>query len=1828
MENKNEYMRQIVLFHFCKGHSVTQTGEKIRAAHGPDAIRDWIIREWFRRFRCGDFTSHFPRPGRRTEIDVDQIKAMIESNPSYRAREIAETLKISKSSVVNHLHKLGYVKRCNVWLVNDAKSKGKLLANPICNEELEEPKFGLHSKNILRVPRLRKNARIKRWGPRYHMSIHNAVFRKHCLPYTPTERPANLSEEIMESDPLYVCKHCKDCFRFRSSFEDHYKRRSWILGLWCQHCFVTVCTHTTKIGSACPTCSKTNADKRAYLRSQGLLDRKFGVTKIFYNQCQLFEHMKMHGITLVDIGDLVLMPIPAGMSSSNWTAELEIACEAIMEHTFILCTHVMDWLRVFDVQDKWWKLIDKNDNVIGNLVKKYQGREVFKKLEKSTTNQFTHFISLGTDVSKSPADEFDDTKDTHISDKNVTENEDNPCMSNDIAFVDCGSMIPHYFESESSVEPESLVKSKLVVEPELSIESELPVEPETEPSYVVSKKCSTNVKNKDKMSNKRKIPPHKNLSLPETDAKDVKNKDKMCNKSKIPPQKNLSLPETDAKDVKNKDKMCNKRKIPLQKTLSLPETDAKSGNTVIVKYSNKKLVKHSSKSNVQQQRVRSLLKETVENSVDESAVEANERLDSPVKIDIPFSSKKQVLSKFNSEQNLQSLIKNNSSNKRKFSKVLAVQSPNDADVISRIGEIPSHLVFNEKLIHMEQDSRPLADRIARSKSIEKQSRTSSLGNSRTDDDTLSQVTCNSINTKKKQMDDKIMQVNSKKYLTKSAKNVTKHSENSSNVSVLHALNTSIPIDSDEPEIVDMKQATSLHNVPYLMSSSSYSSNVSVLRNALNTSIPIDSNELEIVDAKVDTKQATSFHSNLPYAMSPPSSFEVLSNESFVRKNSITSKLISVTPPKWLSKTHFLEKISLVEQENGDLYMDTNVANYNIKGLNRNICDTIFKLRQEMIIEFQHLNNLELKKRIDHLQQATEETEKVLNFIPGHILNEKLRAINTMRRILDENFQKCDQNITTNDKDDDDDDDDAMLNEWESELSKNLCSTCDKLMKPQSYIVGFSKLPKNDDIYCTCYKYVCHECRSCQDNMVQFVAHQNFHKKREPYVCPDCRLNFTSEKSLEAHVWTVCLHALKKRVFACKICEIDGFRDMESVARHFIIMHSNTKIACETCFKVFSSHGEYKKHAQMHSPVSEQNSVIRLVICRLTGIIMRYDDYMSYLEDFYGIRKLIWFKCPLCPLTVVENKHMTSLLNAHLRNVHLFRLPMLISKEALTLIYGKKYTKLFAKTNKTLSAPIRADIIVPKIVTTETITSETFACVSQDSQEDTKPVKTEEFVDENSQTAEKIDKEKIELLPKILNVRSIVDLKRSESNKTTAKIETKEELSLQTEVTKPDSGNLLREHAKEAIETDNIKPDINKETTNAKSNNESTALHVAKSEKSPSRETNDVHSPLESSKSVSNSDSVSKANTDGRIKVVDIRKICKPDIEPLVVTEQCDLQMKDENRSLLASIPEPPPLARIPQYLLKPTKAENPADRSRDVARSSVCRNDKAKGHIAIHGPTDMQEEDVDYLCHLCGEQINTSWSVVRTHFREKHSDECKLAIISPQLQRISPDFINGGYKQHLTSSKKRKSDSTLFASKKKRRWTPKKYVDLSVPMGLCVERETAEDGEGNFKCKRCDQRCTDMSDLREHIAANHRLKGHYLICLECGENFVVAPSLQMHLKAFHGIEDPIIYMSQNPSYAPDTDGDSEAAGKTTVANQCHVCMAVFEDKAAVDKHLRVHGMAFLNRKRIEARNAQKTPERNANPEKDKRSVVEDNSRETVKRDKPAEAILEKLNAVI
>ena len=86
---------QIMLHHFKKGKKQLKH-KKMCAVYGEGAVTERTCQKWFAQFRAGDSSLDDALPGRPAGTDSNQIETLMENNPHYTTKEIADTLKLSK----------------------------------------------------------------------------------------------------------------------------------------------------------------------------------------------------------------------------------------------------------------------------------------------------------------------------------------------------------------------------------------------------------------------------------------------------------------------------------------------------------------------------------------------------------------------------------------------------------------------------------------------------------------------------------------------------------------------------------------------------------------------------------------------------------------------------------------------------------------------------------------------------------------------------------------------------------------------------------------------------------------------------------------------------------------------------------------------------------------------------------------------------------------------------------------------------------------------------------------------------------------------------------------------------------------------------------------------------------------------------------------------------------------------------------------------------------------------------------------------------------------------------------------------------------------------------------------------------------------------------------------------------------------------------------------------------------------------------------------------------------------------------------------------------
>ncbi|KOX76579.1 Histone-lysine N-methyltransferase SETMAR [Melipona quadrifasciata] len=134
MESQKMHLRHVMLHCFKKGNNAKDTADEIFTVYGSGTTTIRTVRNWFKKFRAGNFElKDEDRSGRPATTGTDIIKTVFTENPRYS--EIVDATNIPKTTVHEHLIKIGYANRYEVWVPHLLTENG--LRNPVRQKLLQ-----------------------------------------------------------------------------------------------------------------------------------------------------------------------------------------------------------------------------------------------------------------------------------------------------------------------------------------------------------------------------------------------------------------------------------------------------------------------------------------------------------------------------------------------------------------------------------------------------------------------------------------------------------------------------------------------------------------------------------------------------------------------------------------------------------------------------------------------------------------------------------------------------------------------------------------------------------------------------------------------------------------------------------------------------------------------------------------------------------------------------------------------------------------------------------------------------------------------------------------------------------------------------------------------------------------------------------------------------------------------------------------------------------------------------------------------------------------------------------------------------------------------------------------------------------------------------------------------------------------------------------------------------------------------------------------------------------------------------------------------------------
>ncbi|KRT78564.1 hypothetical protein AMK59_6687 [Oryctes borbonicus] len=243
--------------------------------------------------------------------------------------------------------------------------------------------------------------------------------------------------------------------------------------------------------------------------------------------------------------------------------------------------------------------------------------------------------------------------------------------------------------------------------------------------------------------------------------------------------------------------------------------------------------------------------------------------------------------------------------------------------------------------------------------------------------------------------------------------------------------------------------------------------------------------------------------------------------------------------------------------------------------------------------------------------------------------------------------------------------------------------------------------------------------------------------------------------------------------------------------------------------------------------------------------------------------------------------------------------------------------------------------------------------------------------------------------------------------------------------------------------------------------------------------------------------------------------------------------------------------------------------------NNINNNDKINNNnIAVSSNSKSNENNLRLIkCILCYKDLIVS----HAHLHECRYKYPQVVLMREEeriqniinMKRETPDPINSRIESYSKKKRRKISISPSFI-KHKRSSDVELRLDKPVPF------------EGTYTCKICNYTDSDRTSFHQHIRDHRNISTAYQ-CMECGECFVVKPSFHKHLMYYHRISNVDEYVRENECVDQGAISElrkhmrleSGEVNDDVEENQCKVCLKQFEDSLELNKHFRIHGMAFL-----------------------------------------------------
>ena len=120
----SHYLREVLLYHFISKKTVAESHSILVKVYGEHALSETTCRDWFRRFKSGDFDfSNEDRGKPPKKFEVAELQALLDEHSTQTLKQLAKALEVDQGTISRGLHANEKIQKEGKWVPYELKER-------------------------------------------------------------------------------------------------------------------------------------------------------------------------------------------------------------------------------------------------------------------------------------------------------------------------------------------------------------------------------------------------------------------------------------------------------------------------------------------------------------------------------------------------------------------------------------------------------------------------------------------------------------------------------------------------------------------------------------------------------------------------------------------------------------------------------------------------------------------------------------------------------------------------------------------------------------------------------------------------------------------------------------------------------------------------------------------------------------------------------------------------------------------------------------------------------------------------------------------------------------------------------------------------------------------------------------------------------------------------------------------------------------------------------------------------------------------------------------------------------------------------------------------------------------------------------------------------------------------------------------------------------------------------------------------------------------------------------------------------------------------------